>query len=287
MGALRRRVCAIAVLASLVAALTGPLGQVSGAPPNQLSNPSVSPTTGSTTTTFVFGVRYVGDQPATSVTAVVGSRSIALSLTSGSATDGTYAGSSNLPPGTWTVTFVAVAAKGNSPTVTGPTVTVTGPSPSPVPTPAPVVTAAPTAAPATATTPAPKPVATPAAKPAATPTPSGSAVPVGAAVPGESIGPQASDLPLPRSEGDALPGFFWPIMSGGFGLIGVVVAYWLLASRRDRRRQELAAEMALTASVSARDTGAAEPPRPRAGWEVDAELEEAPIGTVEYRPHED
>jgi hypothetical protein len=76
-------------------------------------------------------------------------------------------------------------------------------------------------------------------------------------------------------------------MLGGFGLIGLVIAYWMLASKRDQRRQELAAEMALTASVSARDTLAAEPPRPKAGWEVDAALEEAPIGTVEYRPLED
>jgi hypothetical protein len=75
-------------------------------------------------------------------------------------------------------------------------------------------------------------------------------------------------------------------MLSGFGLIGLVIAYWMLATRRDQRRQELAAEMALTASDSAHDARAAEPPRPKASWELDAALEGAPIGTVEYRPLE-
>ena len=302
MGAFRRRVGTVALLGGLAAAFTAPADQISAAAPNQLSNPSVSPTGGTTTTTFVFGVRYIGDHPATTVIAVVGSRSISLSLTSGSATNGTYAGSSTLPAGTWTVTFVAVATKGNSPNLSGPTITVTGPppspspspSPSPVPSPsptaAPVVTAAPTAAPPTTKPAAPGPVATAVVTPAAAaPTSSGSAVPGGVVAPGESANEQAGGGVGNSSPGesDLVPAFFWPIMLSGFGLIGLVIAYWMLATRRDQRRQELAAEMALNASVSAHDARAAEPPRPKANWELDAALEGAPIGTVEYRPVED
>ncbi len=271
MGAFRRCVGAIALLGTLAAALTVPAGQANAAAPNQLFGPTASPTSGGTSTVFSFGVHYVGAYPATSVTAVAGTRTIALSLTSGSADDGTYAGSSTLPAGTWTITFHAVATKGNSPSLTGPTVTVAAP-------PAPTKTAAP------------RPAATPAATPVPTPAaPAATASVEAAAIPGgtDDGGAIAGVINTPDGE-DLVPGFFWPIMVGGFGAIGVVIVYSVFAMKRERRRQELAAEMALAARMSARESlPAAEPERARAVWELDAALEEAPIGTVEYLPLED
>jgi len=285
MGAFRRCVGAVALLGTLAAALMVPAGQASAAAPNQLFGPTTSPTSGGTSTVFSFGVHYVGAHPATSVTAVAGSRTIALSLTSGSAADGTYAGSSTLPAGTWTITFHAVASKGNSPNVTGPTVTVAAPAATPRPTPAP--TAAP---PAPTKTVAPRPAATPAATPAQTPAAPAATASAGAAgIPGGTDDGQAigGQINMPNGE-DLVPGFFWPIMLGGFGAIGVVIVYSVFAMKRERRRQEVAAEMALAAQMSAREAlPAAEPQRARAVWELDAALEEAPIGTVEYLPLED
>ena len=285
MGAFRRCVGVVALLGTLAAALMVPAGQANAAAPNQLYGATASPTSGGTTTVFTFGVHYVGAHPATSVTAVVGPRTIALSLTSGSADDGTYAGSSSLPAGTWTVTFHAVAAKGNSPSLTGPTVTVAGPAPSPKPTPVPIV-----APPAPTKTAAPRPAATPVATPAPTPagppaaTASAEVAAPGATDDGQAIGGVNND---PNGD-DLAPGFFWPLMVGGFGAIGVVIVYSIFVMKRERRRQKVAAEMALAARMSARETLAAvEPERARAMWELDAALEEAPIGTVEYLPLED
>lgn len=278
MGAFRRCVGAVALLGTLAAALMVPAGQANAAAPNQLFGPTASPTSGGTSTVFTFGVHYVGAHPATSVTAVAGTRTIALSLTSGSADDGTYAGSSTLPAGTWTITFHAVATKGNSPSVTGPTLTVAAPAATPRPTPAP--TAAP---PAPGKTAAPRPAATPAATPASTPTAPAATIPA-ATESGQAIGGVIG----PPGEEDLVPAFFWPLMLGGVGAIVVVIVYSVFAMKRERRRQELAAEMALAARMSARETlPAAEPERARAMWELDAALEQAPIGTVEYLPLED
>ena len=286
MGAFRRCVGAVALLGTLAAALMVPAGQANAAAPNQLFGPTASPTSGGTSTVFNLGVHYVGAHPATSVTAVVGARTIALSLTSGSADDGTYAGSSTLPAGTWTVTFHALAAKGNSPSLTGPTVTVAGPAPSPKPTPVPTV--APRAPTKTA---APRPAATPVATPAPTPAvpPTATASADVAAIPGVTDDGQGSGgVNTTPNGGDLVPGFFWPIMLGGFGAIGLVIVYSVFAMKRERRRQAVAAEMALAARMSARETAtAAEPERARAIWELDAALEEAPIGAVEYLPLED
>jgi hypothetical protein len=288
MGAFRRCVGAVALLGTLAAALMVPAGQANAAAPNQLYGPTVSPTSGGTSTVFSFGVHYVGAHPATSVTAVAGTRTIALSLTSGTADDGTYTGSSTLPAGTWSITFNAVASKGNSPSLTGPTVTVAGPSPKPTVAP----TAAPTAVPPAPTkTAAPRPAATPAATPAPTPAapPAATASADAAALPDQTDDGQAIGGVNNTPNGDDLvPGFFWPLMVGGFGAIGVVIVYSIFVMKRERRRQEVAAEMALAAQMSARETlPAAEPERARAMWELDAALEEAPIGTVEYLPLED
>ena len=157
-------------------------------------------------------------------------------------------------------------------------------------------TAAPTAAPPAPTkTAASKPVATPAVKPAATP----AATPVASTFASAEAGglPGQSSEGLPGgglvtddtpTEGGLVPGFFWPLMVGGFGTIGLVIAFSAFAMKRDRHRQVLAEEAALAARTSAAQSRtAAVPERMPAMWERDAALEEAPIGTVEYLPLED
>jgi len=297
MRPLRRRFASIALLGALAAAVTVPGSVVLAAQPNQLSAPAVSPTKGEVTTTFTFSVHYVGRNPATSVTVVVGSRTVQLALTAGTASDGTYAGSSRLPAGTWPVTFNAVSTKGNPPTISGGTVTVVGPTPSPRPSATPVRTSAPTAAPTPVTkttTPSsttsvagggggavaraqPTPVA-PAAAPG---TPSTDA----AALTGSADDPEKGAVVATIGRDDFVPGAFWPIMLAGFGIIGLFVAWYVFVMDRDRRRRAMAAELALAAQRSAMVAPAAdEPERTPAVWELDARLEDAPIGTVEYLP---
>jgi hypothetical protein len=296
MRPLRRPFAWIALLGALAAALTMPWSVVVAAQPNQLSAPTVSPTKGEVTTTFTFSVHYVGRNPATSVTVVVGSRTIQLALTAGSATAGMYAGSSQLPAGSWPVTFNAVATKGNPPTISGGTVTVVGPTPSPKPTVAPVRTSAPTAAP-TSVTKATTPPSTTSASgggggavshPQATPVPAaaGPATPGAAALAGSTDDPgQGAGVVATLGGPDLVPGAFWPIMLAGFGIIGLFVAWYVFVMDRDRRRRAMAAELALGAQRSAMIAPASdEPERTPAVWELDARLEDAPIGTVEYLP---
>src|SRR5688572_10948089 len=135
-----------------------------------LSDASVTPTSGTTSTVFTFGVHYSSTgspaQPAQSVSAQVGSVTVTLVRVSGSAHDGTWQGTSTLPAGTWDVIFSAVSASPPAPLL-GPQVTVAGP-PTPTPTPTPQPTAAPTPTPQPTATPRPP---TPTPRPSAAPTP--------------------------------------------------------------------------------------------------------------------
>jgi hypothetical protein len=286
MSAFRGRFAGVAFLGAVVAASSLPWGRASAAAPNQLSNPAVSPTNGDTATTFSFSVHYVGTHDATTVTALAGGRTIVLSLTSGTALDGYYAGSSTLPAGTWTAAFAAIAPKGNSPSIIGPMVTVTAVIPSSPPgiTPAPIATPAvvPTAAPqATAPPAAPQATSVPPAAVPVTPIPA-AAMPAGSTA--ESLGGGGLTSFAP-GDGELVPSLFWPVMLGGFGLIGLVVVYSIFVMGRDRRRRAVEAEMAFSAQQSVGATSAASrPQRIPASWERDAQLEEAPIGTVEYQP---
>lgn len=142
------------VLCSLLAAccLAGAIPGIAWAEaPNQLANPRVSPGSGSTATSFTFAVDYASVKgfAATSVVALVAGRSVALGLASGTPTGGTYAGSSTLPAGTWSVTFEAQASQGPSPSVAGPTVIVSAPNPVAPPPPSPPPPPPPTAPPPT------------------------------------------------------------------------------------------------------------------------------------------
>jgi hypothetical protein len=119
---------------------------------NQLSNATVSPHSGTISTTFSFAVSYVGSA-ATSVWADLGAGgTVALKLVTGMPLDGRWAASRTLPRGTWAVTFRATAKKGQVQPLSGGIVTVTGlPTPSPRP--------SPTASPTPPQTPMPTPIA--------------------------------------------------------------------------------------------------------------------------------
>ncbi|HLE58196.1 MAG TPA: hypothetical protein VJA85_00970, partial [Candidatus Limnocylindria bacterium] len=121
------------VLVLLGAAMMLMSPQHAAAAANRLTTGQVSPTSGTVQTTFSFSVHYTaGDNPPTapiSVVANVGSTVVALSLSAGSAEDGTYSGSSLLPAGNHTVTFVANAAAQNDPTLTLPGQVAVTPTP--------------------------------------------------------------------------------------------------------------------------------------------------------------
>ncbi len=128
----RRGLLVVAVIAALLGA-----PQVASAAANVLGSPSVTPTTGTTETVFVLRVGYDGQFPATGVTAVVGTRTLAMSLVAGSASSGTWSAATTLPAGTWPVRYTAVVLQGNAPSLSGLTVTVYAaatPPPAPVPT---------------------------------------------------------------------------------------------------------------------------------------------------------
>src|SRR5687767_6208354 len=70
-----------------------------------LTDGSVTPTSGTTATTFAFSVHYTSTdsptRPAQAAWAQVGGVTITLAKVSGSAHDGTWQGSATLPAGTW------------------------------------------------------------------------------------------------------------------------------------------------------------------------------------------
>lgn len=142
---------------AIIAALIGAPTNVSAAG-NELSAAQAGPASGTTATTFTFTVTYDGRFPATSVTASVAGRTLAMSRVAGSLSSGTWSASSTLPAGTWPVTFAAVPERGNSASLAGPTVTVAAvtPPPAATPTPAPKATPAPVPAPVPTSVPTPE-----------------------------------------------------------------------------------------------------------------------------------
>ncbi len=198
-----------------VAALLGAPSAMSGAV-SQLAGASVSPTSGTTVTTFSLSVRYSSSNGALaqSVSVAVAGRTLRMTRVSGTASNGTWQASARLPAGAWITTFSASTSKGPKPTLVGPTVSVAllslaTPSPAPLPTsggpfpttgitvnptstpapqaPAPSATAAPTVR-ATVVTPTAAPVAPASSPPAALRSASAS---VAAVAPGASAPPAA------------------------------------------------------------------------------------------------
>lgn len=172
------------VLLIVAAALAAVPTPVAGASPNQLVDPRVSPTNGTTATTFVMSVRYASDKgwAATSVSVSVAGTTVALTRTAGTAADGTWSGSVRLPAGAWATTFSADAEQGPDPTTSGPTLKVTAAT-TPKPATPPPATPKPTTPPSAAT-----PV--PAAPPPATPPPA----------PAASADPERTDASTPVPE---------------------------------------------------------------------------------------
>lgn len=313
-----RRWASVATLGLAFAAACAMPGPAWGAQPNQLLSPQVSPRAGTPTTTFVFSVSYEGRDPASSVVATVAGQTVILGLVSGTTSSGVFSGGSQLPAGTWAVTFVADAARGNDPTASGGTVQVAAPTPvpTPIPTPVPPPTPAPTPPPVVvvpAPTPTPPPAGGPGVPaPASTPTPvaapiDGQEPPAGAPAPGSSGEPvpPAQDAVTGTAGGgvfSAAPSaapiggslvspevfrrtdWLWPLLLGGLGVIGLVAAWGLLLGARDRRRRQ-AEQAALVASMPSMSPAAdPEQARTAAVWELDAQLEEETIGTVDFLP---
>lgn len=311
-----RRWACLATLGVILAAACLLPAPVAAAPPNQLSAPSVGPSAGTTATTFTFTVNYEGRDPAVAVVALVAGRTVDLALTSGTATAGTFRGQSMLPVGTWQVTFAAYPARGNQPTADGGLVQVAAPAPTPppptsAPTPPPVVlTPPPPTPPPPAGAPpppapaagAPAPAEAPSEPPAAAESSTGPTAPSGgsgapdAAIVGVPVGAVFSPTP---SEGAGIAGSFRadpvrsadavvPILLGGLGIIGLVAAWGILVGA-PRRRRELAAVGVMSADppAAAGLPADAERTRAAAAWEIDAQLEDETIGTVDYLPLED
>jgi hypothetical protein len=294
----RRRSHAALLVLALLFALAPP---TLGAPGNQLTQGSVNPLNGTTANSFVFTVRYTSAQghPATSVTATVSTFTVPMGLIAGTASDGTFQGNTNLPAGSWPVTFLADAQKGFDPSLAGPTVTVTlAPPPTPAPTPAP--TPVPTPPPTPVPTPPPTPVPTPPPTPVPTPppTPAPTLAPSVPSSPAEGTTPTPGssgflggvvETPTPSSGLDPAPGIggadvesqLWTLLIGGLIAIAALTLFGIFLILRDRRRSTVDERVALIER-----SPAAPPPRParpRADWE-DYALDDLPLGTVDYEP---
>ncbi|MGH2445949.1 MAG: hypothetical protein ACRDGD_07915 [Candidatus Limnocylindria bacterium] len=162
-----------------------------------LSAGIVTPTSGTTSTVFVFSVHFFSDspgQPPISVSAQVAGGVVALEFVgSGSDTNGIYSGSATLPDGDWPVTFVADAPGNGPPPLDGPTIHVTEQIGTPTPPPTPDPTQAPTPSPTAGSTPpqTPQPTTEPTQPPtrrpptAGTPPPSN---PISPSTPGPNVG---------------------------------------------------------------------------------------------------
>ena len=288
---MRRFAFGAALLGAALA--SAPVTQAAG---NALDSASVSPGSGTTATNFTFSVHYLsrrGHAP-TSVSASAGGKTVALKLATGTATDGVYRGVGRLPVGSWSVTFAAAVGAGKSPSRTGPTITVAA-APTPTPRPTPKPTPKPTPRPVA---PAPVPPVAPAAPPAppapppaapAIVAPPPAAAPVASAAPkpptvtvkkksSPSAHPAATSAPVPALDESMTQQQLSNLMLGGVGVIGLVAAFWFLVvgRRREELPQEAAAEV-----VPAVAPG---PPPAPAPWAADTQLDDEPIGTVDYLP---
>jgi hypothetical protein len=234
-GVIRTSFGAIAAAFMLAALLVLPVMASSG--PTRLSDPNVSPSTGTTATTFVFTVKYQNHEGSAPdhVSVVIDGTSHLMTTTSTSWKQrATFSYSSKLSVGSHTVTFTSLdrdrfadSIVGGSVTVTAPPAPTPEPTAKPTPRPTPKPTPAPTPTPSER--PAPTPRATPTTEPgsAATPTPSPAADPSGSTdggSGGSDPGASPSDGPAasyaPPDPGD-LPGSAWngsvPPGPGSFG----------------------------------------------------------------------
>lgn len=250
----RALAAALFALAALLAALPAPALAV-----GVLSNGTVTPTSGTTATSFTFTVDYAStdNRPAQDVWAQVGGTTVTLVKVSGSSHDGTWQGTSTLPAGTWTVTFNASTSGTEQPApYPGPVITVSTPPPTPTPTatprPTPMPTPRPTPTPPPGSTPAPpppiqttppappttpapestprdrdRPTASPEATPSATADGSGSTVSIGPSPSGTDADPAATPGPTEPAIDDTSAeggGFLSMLVVGGtMSVVGAAV----------------------------------------------------------------
>lgn len=202
-----RAALVIATLPMAFAAVAGPTFAAAcdsdGAYKLSLTQPAVSPRSGSPSTVITFSVRatFKAGCPAPKVTAVLsGPSSVTHGLAAGSTnTVGTlFSGARTLPVGSWIVGFRAVAPSGTIVTITAQgSVVITAPNPTPTPAPTPTPTPRPTAPPPTPPPTAPPPTLPPPTAPPPTSFPSEPA-PTSSAAP--SPGPSAT-APAPSGHG--------------------------------------------------------------------------------------
>ena len=298
---MRRRAATITLAASIALGLTLILATASAAAgPTRLNQGTVSPTAGTTTTVFAYSVHYLGNtttgETAISVTAVASdgstTRTTSLSLNAGgTALNGTWSGSSTLPPGSWTVTFKSITSLGTNPPLTyatpimvnapTPVPTPVPPPPTPGPTPRPTVrpTPRPTAVPATATPlpgvsvpPVPTPFGTTITNPSNSPGDSGTVSSSGEASPSPSASAAESVSPPGRRP------FNVPVEGVvAIGLLGAVTVAAALGERR--RRQAVAAFRAGLATSDEPWAAAADDDGGVAGSD---QVDDETVATIDY-----
>lgn len=194
------------VLATLAALMWAP--SLASAAGNGLGAPSVSPATGSITTPFTLEVAYDGRFPAVAVSASVAGMTLPMARISGTSLAGTWSVTTLLPAGTWATSFAAVAERGNTSAVTGPTVTVSGPALPPA-TPVPTGSAGP---PSRGSEPDPGPGSTqgpgsvdPGTAPVESPSDPGSSGESAPSTPSPASSPAATSGAGSQPSGDSLP----------------------------------------------------------------------------------
>lgn len=276
------------IVASVLALVASVVPSHAAAAGNALSNGSVAPGAGTTATIFMFSVSYTSPRGfgATRVVTLVANQSIEMGLVSGTPDDGVYQASTQIPAGTWPVTFQATAAQGKNPTLAGPTVVVS----EVVAAPPPATQAPPPAAPAPAQ-PGPAPVPPPPAPggqveevPSVDPVASNEAAapaspsPSAASPAGVIVGvPGGEVMPATASEGS----FAWSLIVVATATLVMVAAGWhILAAARRRASLAAAAPVAGVSSPGQVRSPAARQ-RPQAEWELYG-LDDEPIGTVDY-----
>ena len=188
----------VAVLAT-IAALIGAPSLASGAG-NSLASPTASPTSGTVVTVFTMRVSYDGKWPATAVSVSVAGLTLPLTRVDGTAERGNWEVATVLPAGTWTPTFSALAAQGNAPPISGPTLTVAG-APPIAATPAPTVTNVPPSG----------------GNEAEEEAPTGSGDPLGSIVPDPAPAPFPEDEPSPSRSTEPVSSINPTPGSGGSG----------------------------------------------------------------------
>jgi outer membrane biosynthesis protein TonB len=246
----------------------------------KLTGGTVTPTTGTTATAFLFSVHFVGSATDRAVTvgASVAGGTVPLTLSNGDARNGTWTGSSNLPAGSWPVMFSAISSGGTNPTF-GPTVPVVVSVPTPSPTPQP--TPKPTAVPATST---PNPGRS--TSPGPSPTPFGTTVTNPSRVPSNSETPSSSrDVnasPSPSGSPGAAPAGSKPfsVPLEGVVAIGLLGAVTVAAALGERRRR-LAVEAFRAAQASPAGASPSEAGGPGDGWEH-AAVDDETVATIDY-----